>query len=72
MKKRPVSLIVKEMNLATLRCRGCDRFKTILCGDSKASIYIPHNATVLITGKDDLDDPALHWTNEDDVRMLFL
>jgi hypothetical protein len=58
----------EEMNEATMRCHGCHRFKTILCGDSISAI--PLNATVLITQEDDMQDPALVITNEDDFQCI--
>ena len=58
----------EEMNEATMRCHGCHRFKTILCGDSISAI--PLNATVLITQEDDMQDPALVISNEDDFQCI--
>jgi hypothetical protein len=59
-----LSKFMEEMNDSTLRCHGCHRFKTILCGDTV--YFIPLNATVLITEEDDMQDPALIITDEDD------
>ena len=53
---------VEEMNGATLRCRGCDRFKSIMCGDNVYEIH--ESACVWVTQKDDMDDLAITIDDE--------
>ena len=60
---------VEEMNGATLRCRGCDRFKSIMCGDNVSAIH--ESATsVWVTQEDDMEDPALIITIDDDFNNI--
>jgi hypothetical protein len=42
-----------------------------LCGDFISFDYIPKDATVFITKKDNSDDQELIITDEDEVDMLF-
>jgi len=60
----------KELNPTTMRCHSCHRFKGMLCGDFVADIHLPMTSTVLITEEDDMDDPALVITDDDDFRSL--
>jgi hypothetical protein len=66
-----IGVLVEEMDGATMRCHLCHRFKSILCGDHWAYM-IPMNATVLITGEDDMQDPALIITIEDDFSNILI
>jgi hypothetical protein len=61
----------EQMHISTMRCGPCHRFKSILCGDFISFDYIPKDATVFITKKDNSDDQELIITDEDEVDMLF-
>jgi hypothetical protein len=60
--------LIKEMRGATMRCHPCHRFKTTLCGDTISCTHI--SSTSLITGADNMQDPALTITTEDDFLSM--
>lgn len=63
--------LVEEMDDSTLRCKCCDRFKTILCGDTKSVTWIAVDASIMSGSDDDLTDAAVLQTLEDDITALF-
>jgi len=65
------NVCIAEMGKATMRCHACHRFKGMLCGDDTANVHISRNATVFITGEDDMEDQGIIITNDDDFSDLF-
>jgi hypothetical protein len=65
-----VRRLINEWNLGKLRCVGCHRFKSILCGDFVTVFRLHPNASVLTNQVSDESDTTLEITIEDEANQI--